>query len=272
VHNIAQTWQQAAVLASALFVLAYGLHRAAGPARRAWPFARETGLIAALYAIWQLVGSLSVVGTHGAFARGRWIVRVEHWLHLPRERSVQEVVLPHPVLAQFCNLYYASMHFAGLFGLLLWLFVRHREAYPRVRATIVGLTLSCLVIQFLPVAPPRLVPQADVVDVAARYGQSVYGTFGGTGADQLSAMPSVHVGWAVLVGLVIVRVSSSRWRWLFLLHPLITVFVVIATGNHYWLDGIVAVVLLALVESAQHGWELWQARRRDTTAAQLLAA
>ena len=67
----------------------------------------------------------------------------------------------------------------------------------------------------------------------------------GITVDQLSAMPSVHVGWAVLVGLGGAPVSRSRYRWWVLIHPVLTVFVVVATANHFWLDGIVAGLLLA---------------------------
>jgi hypothetical protein len=55
----------------------------------------------------------------------------------------------------------------------------------------------------------------------------------------------------VLVGLVVVTIGTSRWRWLVLLHPAITIFVVAATANHFWLDGIVAIALLALAIAVQ---------------------
>ena len=85
-----------------------------------------------------------------------------------------------------------------------------------------------------------------MVDTAVRYGQSVYGSVAGFNADQLSAMPSVHVGWALLAALVIIEVSRSRWRWFALAYPLLTMLAVVVTANHYWLDGIAAALLLAL--------------------------
>jgi len=81
--------------------------------------------------------------------------------------------------------------------------------------------------------------------VAARYGESVYSISAVT-VDQLSAMPSVHVGWAALVGWAVVTTSPSRYRWWVLAHPALTVFMVVATGNHFRLDGIVAGGLLAI--------------------------
>ena len=71
-----------------------------------------------------------------------------------------------------------------------------------------------LLVQLIPVAPPRMLPADQMVDTAVMYGQSVYGSVAGFRADQLSAMPSVHIGWALLVAVVVVQVSRSRWRWL----------------------------------------------------------
>ncbi|HEV7192017.1 MAG TPA: phosphatase PAP2 family protein [Jatrophihabitantaceae bacterium] len=247
-HNIALTWQQSAALAGALFVIAFVLRQVATRwTTAAFPFVAEIGMLSLLYALWQLAGTLSLLGTNGAFARARWLVRVEHDLHLPSEARVQHLVLHHPLLVQACNLYYASMHFGVLFVFLLWLFLRHRDDYRSVRLTLVLLTATCLVIQLVPVAPPRLLPA--FVDTAAQYNQSVYSL--GLGTDQLSAMPSVHVGWAVLVAWAVIRLGRSRWRWLVVLHPLATVFVITATANHFWLDGLGAVAVLILCVGAQ---------------------
>ncbi|HEX9230265.1 MAG TPA: phosphatase PAP2 family protein [Jatrophihabitantaceae bacterium] len=267
-HNMALSWQQAAILAAVLVTLGVACRAATYPRLQAIaPFARESGYVAGLYALWQLAATVSLLGTSGAFAKARWIVRVERDWHLPSELDTQRLVVPHPLLAQACNLYYATMHFAGLGALLLWLFLRHRDRYPQVRTTIVLLTASCLLVQLVPVAPPRLLPNFGFVDTAEQYGQSVYTALKAVGPDQLSAMPSVHVGWAVLVGAVVVWLGTSRWRWLALLHPALTIFVVAATANHFWLDGIVAVALLVLAVAVQ-----WAGRALATAAAARLAA
>jgi hypothetical protein len=243
VQNEALTWQQSGVLCAGLLATAATLHVSGRPRVRVLiPYARETAIIAGLYALWQLAGTLSVLGTSGAFARARWIERVQHDVGLPAERSVQNAITGHPLLVQACNYYYATMHFGALFVFLLWLFLRHRDRYPRIRLTLALLTLVSLVIQLLPVAPPRLLP--GYIDTAAQYGQSVYSL--GLAPDQLSAMPSLHVGWAVLIAWSVVRVSDSPWRWLVVLHPACTAYVVAATANHFWLDGVVAVLVLGL--------------------------
>jgi hypothetical protein len=137
-----------------------------------------------------------------------------------------------------------------MFVFLIWLFWRHRDRYRPVRTTMAWATLICLLVQLMPVAPPRMLP--GIVDTAVKYGQSVYGP-GGFAADQLSAMPSVHVAWAVIVGWYTVRCSTSRWRWIGPLHTAITVFVVVATGNHWWFDGIAAATIVCACAWARYG-------------------
>ena len=245
-QNLQLNWEQGAALGLALI----GIRAATKgiewtPLARIRPYLLESAIIAGLYALWQLAASQSVLGTAGAFDRARWIERSQRDWGLPSERSLQKFVLGHPLVAQACNWFYASAHFTALGALLVWLFVRHRDRYPRVRTVLVLLTASCLLIQLIPVAPPRLLPSLGFIDVAEQYGQSVYG-IGGITVDQLGAMPSVHVGWALLIGWAVITASPSRWRWVVLAHPLITIFVVAATGNHFWLDGIVAGALLAI--------------------------
>jgi PAP2 superfamily len=252
VHNVALSWQQAAgltaALAAAAAVLTTGLiPRRAGLAA----VAREATLISGLYALWQLAGELSVVGTAGAYARGDWIERTERTVRLPSEVDLQKTFVHHDWVIHASNLYYATMHFGVLFVFLIWLFVRHRERYPKIRRVLALTTLVCLVIQLLPVAPPRLLPQFGYVDTAAEMGESVYSL--GFGADSLSAMPSVHVAWAVLIAWAVYRIGSGPARWLGILHAVLTVFVVVVTANHFWADGIVAVAVLvvcAVVEEA----------------------
>jgi hypothetical protein len=247
---MALSWQQAGLLTAGLAALAAVLTlglvpRLAGLA----VYAREATLISGLYALWQLAGELSVVGTAGAYTRGEWLERTERTLHLPSEVDLQKAFLGHDWLIHAANLYYATMHFGVLFVFLIWLFVRHRDRYPKIRRVLALTTLACLVIQLLPVAPPRLLPQFGYQDTAANMGESVYSL--GFGADSLSAMPSVHIAWAVLIAWAVYRIGSGAARWLGIVHAVLTAFVVVVTANHFWADGIVDVAVLvvcALVE------------------------
>src|ERR1700683_2229550 len=244
------SWQYA--LASAIFlavvtVVLRWLRRGG-----AWAgVACEAALLFGLYGLWQFAGSFTVMSPDGALPRARWLWHAERLLHLPSETAVQRLFLPHPLVVQAFNLYYDILHFPVLGACLVWLYVRHRDRYPQIRTTIVLLTGVSLLIQFIPVAPPRLLPGTGLVDTAVRYGQSVYSWHGGFDADELSAMPSVHVGWALIVAVAVVPAARRRWRWLAAGYPMLTLLVVGGTGNHFWVDGSVAVLLVALVLTVQ---------------------
>ena len=156
--------------------------------------ARESALLFGLYALWQFAGSFTVMSAAGAVPRARWLWHAERVLLLPSETSLQRPFLPHPALVQAFNLYYDILHFPVLGACLIWLYARHRESYPPIRTTVALFTGVSLLIQLIPVAPPRLLPGTGLVDTAVRYGQSVYSWHGGFDADEFSAMPSVHVG------------------------------------------------------------------------------
>ena len=239
------TWSQAALVAAVLAAVAAVLVRTRRTRLVATGrFTGETALLAALFALWQYAGSFTFMSPDGGLPRGRWLWHAERWLHLPSETAVQQVFLPHPLIIQFANLYYAALHFPVLLGTLAWLFIWHRGQYRHVRTTVVLFTAAALIIQFVPVAPPRMLGGTGLVDTAVRYGQSVYGVVGGFDADQLSAMPSIHVGWAVIVAVAVVGASRSRWRWLAVLYPVLTTMIVVITANHYWLDGVAAGLLV----------------------------
>jgi len=263
------TWSQAAILAGVLAVLALGLVWTRRPRlAAAGRFTGEAALLVGLFALWQYAGSFSFLPASGALPRGQWLWHAERWLHLPSETALQRVFLPHPLLIQLANLYYAVLHFPVLLGTLAWLFVWHRDRYRPVRTTVVLFTAAALVIQFVPVAPPRLLPGTGLVDTAMRYGQSVYGAIGGFDADQFSAMPSVHVGWSIIVALAVVGALRSPWRWLAVLYPVLTTTVVVVTANHYWLDGIVAGLLVAAALAVQRAGRAVRLARLSRRAAE----
>jgi hypothetical protein len=230
---------------------------------------RESGVVLALFSFWQLAGTLAHHSAAGAVDRGLDILAIERHLHIATEHGTQALVLGHSLLTQACNAFYVYGHFNGLILFLGWIFLRHRQLYPSVRLTVVLLTASCFVLHLITVAPPRLLPGGGFVDTAAQYGQSVYGPTTVEVADQLSAFPSVHVGWAALVAWWAWRASPWRWGWVGVAHVVVTSFVVVATANHYWLDGIVAVAILAVVLALQAAVPALWRTARSTASDQL---
>ncbi len=249
------SWQYAlaaagclAAAAAAIAARARWAHRDPPRDRGLWgSLTTEAALLFFLYGLWQFAGSFTVMSTAGAQSRGRWLWHAERLLRLPSETAVQRPFLPHPLLVQAFDYYYDILHFPILGLCLVWLFTWHRDRYPAIRTTVALFTGASLLIQLIPVAPPRLLSGTGLVDTAVRYGQSVYAWRGGFDADQYSAMPSVHVGWALIVAIAVITASRSRWRWLAAGYPALTLLVVVVTANHFWLDGIVAGLLVVLV-------------------------
>lgn len=204
-----------------------------------------------LYAAWCLIGTITRPHVSGASQRGRDVYALEQWLHLPSEVSVQKLVLPHEWLAHVVNSYYLYGHLNVVVLTLAWTWWRHRPAYPALRVQLIALTIACEVVQLVPVAPPRLLPDLGFVDLAQKYGESVYGDFGSGLASQLLAMPSLHVGWAALVAWTVWRCASGGWRWTGVVHLVLMTLAVVASANHWWLDGIVAAALLAVIVAVQ---------------------
>ena len=262
------TWDQAAV-ASVLSVIAWLILRGFRPGRvrqALMPACSEFALISALYSVWRLARQLPFTHTQGALDRGRSIHDVQQFLHLPSEISMQHFVVHYGWLATLTNDYYATLHVPALLVFLVWMFIRHRDQYPRWRNGLAGLTAFCLIIRFVRVAPPRFIQELGFVDLSAKHGFDVYGDVGTGISDQFAAMPSIHVGWAAVVALGVFSVSTSRWRWIVVLHLPVTIFVVAATGHHWWLDGIVAIVLLVASLTVDSYVRGLVARRKELVA------
>jgi hypothetical protein len=214
--------------------------------RRPHPL-REIALILVLFLAYK-VGRLAVAGDlTEATENARSIWRAERWLHLPNEQVVQSVVLHSEVLTRLANEFYAFVHFPATAAFLVWMWLWRPSAYLGARRALAVVTALALVIHLaFPLAPPRLVPSLGLVDTAALVGPAVYGDpRTDTLTNQLAAMPSLHIGWALVIAITLIRCTRSRWRWLWGLHPTVTTLVVVATANHYWADGVAAGALAA---------------------------
>ncbi|MGH3239117.1 MAG: phosphatase PAP2 family protein [Spirillospora sp.] len=210
---------------------------------------RELVLIAVLFGLYKLGRLFSSDRVTEAFGNARGVWDLERTLNLPDEAGIQQSILHSDALIHAANGYYAFVHFPATVLFLLWMYLRRPVHYRWIRRILVGLTAAALALHLLvPLAPPRMLPTTGLIDTAARFGPAVYGSpESDMIANQYAAMPSLHIGWAAIIALGLVVTSRTRWRWLWLLHPAMTVAVVVATANHYWLDGIVVLALLSVI-------------------------
>ncbi|MER7110038.1 phosphatase PAP2 family protein [Streptomyces sp. NPDC000229] len=227
------------------------------------PLVRELVLVAALFLVYKC-GRLVANGHEArAFANADRVWDLERAVHLPGEGWVQDLLLDGGTVVQAANAYYAWVHFPATLAFLAWLYWRRPAHYVWARRALALLTAAALALHLLvPLAPPRMLAEAGLVDTAQVYGPSVYGATPATDsmANQFAAMPSLHFGWALMVAIGLIAATRGRWRALWLLHPLVTLLVVVGTANHYWLDALVATVLLgatlALVRVPGTAWRV----------------
>ncbi|MFD3542704.1 phosphatase PAP2 family protein [Streptomyces sp. NPDC058662] len=208
---------------------------------------RELLLVAGLFTVYKAGRLFSTGRTGEAFRNAAWVRDAERALHLPGEGAVQGLLLHADSLVYTANTYYAAVHFPATAGFLIWLYLRRPRHYLWARRVLAVLTGAALVLHLtFPLAPPRMLGDARLVDTGQVYGPSVYGAAPAADsmANQFAAMPSLHFGWALVLALGMIAATASRGRVLWLLHPLVTLLVVVGTANHYWLDAIVATVLL----------------------------
>ncbi|MBX6391054.1 MAG: inositol phosphorylceramide synthase [Frankia sp.] len=185
----------------------------------------------------------------------------ERVLRLPSEYGIQQLALHSTHLLEAANRFYIGVHFPAAILFLLWVMFFQRAHWPRVRNVIVLATGAALVIHILyPLAPPRFLPAVSphipFVDTGLVIGPSAYSMPGAGAANEYAAMPSLHVGWAILEAWGIITILRYRARWLAVVHPVATAIVVVITANHYWLDGLIGggLVYAAVVVTRPRPW------------------
>ena len=183
-----------------------------------------------------------------ALSAGESLLGFERAVHLDFELAMNRWLAGQTWLRTFANYEYAITYIASALVLLFWVHIWHPGHYRRVRNSFVWVNLLALACFWVfPVAPPRMLAGAGFIDTV-RLGHT-WGSWGSPmveNANQLAAMPSLHVGWALWVSVVLARISGGRAvQAVSAVHVLITLAVILATGNHYWLDAAGAVVVVA---------------------------
>ena len=250
---------------------------------------KEAAIIAVFYAVYsaarnQFGSALVDVGqepTH-AFNNAMRVIRWERALGLFHEETVQDWFLPYKGFIQFWNTFYGTAHFVVTIGVFIWLFRRDRAEFPRWRNAL-ALTTALAIVGFslFPLMPPRLLNNDSEYGgqrIAIEEGYENFGfvdtleEYGGpwsfdSGAmqdvsNQYAAMPSLHIGWATWCALVTFTLTKKRWaRLLACLYPAATLFTIVVTGNHFWLDGVGGLVALGTGYAIGAQLHAWNQRR-----------
>ena len=211
---------------------------------------RELTLGLGLFALYAVVDLLhSPAREAAAHQRGRDLLAAERAIGLPVEEWLNEWLVPHETLRIVANYEYAVTYVVSALALLVWLYLRRPAVYSWARSTFVLLNLIAVgCFALWPVAPPRLLDNGVFVDTVRADGTIFsWGSPLVSQANQMAAMPSLHIAWAVWVSVVLALLSSRWWvQGLSAVHVTVTLWVILATANHYWLDAVGGVLLVAV--------------------------
>lgn len=245
--------------------------------RLRWWF--EVGFVIVFYLVYTAVrntfgsngsaanGQINPLAVRHALGHAHDIINIEKALGLFVEPHLQRwyLSLPHDGFIRLWNIYYGTFHFIVPIVALVWLFRRDPSNYPKWRNTLAATTgLALIGFASYSLMPPRLLSyvgpygacnpayqlgchQYGMVDTLAQYG-GLWSFGSGAMADisnQYAAMPSLHIGWSTWCALVLVPRVRQRWlKALCALYPVATLWCILVTANHYWLDAVGGLVTL----------------------------
>ena len=216
------------------------------PAARVRRAAAEIALIVALFVVYEHVRYITRDDAGQAMTNADRVVAAERSAHVFLEPHVQRLALRSTHVVEWLNRYYVGVHFPLTAAFVVWVLVRHHGWYPRIRTWLIATTAAGLAIHVaFPLAPPRMLPDEGIVDTLRVYGPNIYpADTTQSVANQFAAMPSLHFGWALLVAGGVIAIHRTRTSWLAAAHPLLTLVAIVATGNHYLVDALVAAIVV----------------------------
>jgi hypothetical protein len=237
-----------------------------------------------------------------AFDNAQSVIRFERFLGLYREEAIQEVFLGHRRFIQFWNLFYPTTLFVVSLGAFVLLLVKRADVFVPWRNALWAMNAVALIgFACFPLMPPRLLDAPCPEQGAIQYGSACIdselrpGEYDGTNgfgyvdtlseyggfwrfdseevasvSNQYAAMPSMHIGWATWSVVAIWPMLRRRWmRVAALLYPALTLFCIVVTANHYWIDGVGGLVAFGLGAAVGWGLHLGNQRRLDRRCDQL---
>jgi hypothetical protein len=175
-----------------------------------------------------------------AVAHARDVASWERVVHLRWEESLQHAFLQMPGLVRAMNYFYLAGHFVltGLF--FFWLYRRSRPGFTIFRNGFFAATAFALAVHWVfPTAPPRLAGLGLEDTLRRLSGIDIGSPAGSAFSNPVAAVPSLHVGWALGLGLgLAIYARPVALRVAGVLYPLLVALTVVVTGNHFVFDAI----------------------------------
>jgi hypothetical protein len=210
---------------------------------------RQFLLFGAAYMLYRVVRGLADARTSAAFKNARELINVEHSLHFFVEPSIQAWASGSHLLMEVATWLYLNAQSTVLICALLYLYIVHNRSFYFVRNMLmVAMGLALIGYILFPTAPPRFLPEFGFFDSIADL-TGIPGTSAPVNAifNPYAAIPSMHVGFALMLGWPLARLA--RWRIVaafWYLYPFVIAFVTIATANHFLADAILGALTAAI--------------------------
>ena len=254
---------------------------------------KEAALVAVFYLVYSFArnrfGSHRVeIGEEPlhAFNNALRIIVWEKAIGIFHEQQIQAWFLDFSIFLQFWNTFYGTAHFVVTAAAFIWLYRARPRLFPLWR-NVLGATTALAIIGFslFPLMPPRLLDAGDLYGGARLEAEQGIEPFGfvdtlevnggpwsfDSGAmqkvsNQYAAMPSLHVAWSVWSALVMWQLTRRRWaRALIVSYPVLTLFGIVVTANHFFLDAVGGLAILGVGYLFGRGIYEWNERRHGRT-------
>jgi hypothetical protein len=222
---------------------------------------RQLALFASAYYFYRIVRGVVDGQTALAFDHARDLVGIERGVGLFFEPGLQHWALGHNWLVDAANWSYVNSHFMVTTTFLIWLYLARNESYYYVRNMfMVAMGLALLLYVAYPTAPPRFLPEWGFSDtVSDAVGQASANNVNVL-YNPYAAVPSMHVAFALMIGIPAFKVVRNHYlKALWATYPVFVSFVVLVTGNHFWIDAALG-AMVAAVSAAASSWALGRAR------------
>ncbi len=225
----------------------------------------EIALVVGFYVIYSMVRNLfgsAAVDPEVAYDNAIRVIDIEKAVGLFLEERIQGWFADNELFFQFWNIFYGTLHFGVTIFCFVYLYRKVPHRYARWRTTFAATTALALIgFSTFPLMPPRLLniggefggarfggDAYNFVDTVAQYG-GLWSFDSGTMqsiSNQYAAMPSLHLAWAAWCAVTVAPHLGNRIaRYSLWSYPVLTLFAIVVTANHYWIDAVGGLLALA---------------------------
>ena len=216
---------------------------------------KQIGLFVLADLCYETVRGIAEGNATAAFANAQKVVDAEKATGTFFEADLQSALLGHQWLIETANWLYMNTHFVITTSFLVWLYLFRNETFYFVRNMfLVAMAVALIGYTVFPTAPPRLLPELGFVDTITDFSQvnhdsALVKIF----VNPYAAVPSMHIAFSLMIAVPAIRISrhlASKIVWA--LYPLLVLFVVIVTANHFWLDAAAGALVAGISALVAH--------------------